>query len=245
MNLANRGIEANLGPHHADTFHNDLHPDLRADFILANPAFNMSDWGGERLPEDVRWKYGVPPVGNANFAWVEHMIHHLAQGGIAGFVLANGSMSSNQSGEGGVRRAIIDADLVDCMIALPGQLFYGTQIPACLWFLARTKKNGNFRDRRGQVLFVDARKLGRLVDRVHRDLTDEEIARIAATYHAWRRENDVRQRLATDARAERRDDAPVQRHEGGLEEVILEIPDHTGIGTGRCAPGARCAVDWS
>src|SRR2546427_4865723 len=188
MNLAIRGIEANLGPHHADTFHSDLHPDLRADFILANPAFNMSDWGGERLRENVRWKYGVPPVGNANFAWVAHMIHHLAPGGIAGFVLANGSMSSNVSGEGEIRKVIIEADLVDCMIALPGQLFYGTTIPACLWFLARTKKNGKFRDRRGQTLFIDARKLGHLIDRVHRELSDKEVSRIAATYHAWRGE---------------------------------------------------------
>jgi type I restriction enzyme M protein len=188
MNLAIRGIEANLGPHHADTFHNDLHPDLKADFILANPPFNMSDWGGERLREHVRWKYGAPPVGNANFAWVQHMIHHLAPGGIAGFVLANGSMSSNQSGEGEIRRAIIESDLVDCMIALPGQLFYGSPIPVCLWFLARSKKNGKFRDRRGQTLFIDARKLGRLVDRVHRELTDDEVARIAVTYHAWQGE---------------------------------------------------------
>src|SRR5438552_1641538 len=188
MNLAIRGIEANLGPNHADTFHNDMHPDLRADFILANPPFNMSDWGGERLRENVRWRYGVPPVGNANFAWVQHMIHHLAPGGIAGFVLANGSMSSNQMGEGEIRKAIIAADLVDCMIALPGQLFYGSPIPVCLWFLARSKKNGKFRDRRGQTLFIDTRKFGRLVDRVHRELTDEEVARIAATYHAWRGE---------------------------------------------------------
>jgi type I restriction enzyme M protein len=146
----------------------------------------MSDWGGERLREDVRWKHGAPPVGNASFAWVQHIIHHLAPNGIAGFVLANGSMSSNQSGEGEVRKNIIEADLVDCMIALPPQLFYGTQIPACLWFLARNKRNGKFRDRRGQTLFIDARKLGFLVDRVHRELSDEEITRIASTYHAWR-----------------------------------------------------------
>jgi type I restriction enzyme M protein len=186
MNLAIRGIDNNLGPHHADSFHRDLHKDLRADYILANPPFNSSDWGGERLREDVRWKYGVPPVGNANFAWVQHFIHHLAPSGIAGFVLANGSMSSNQSGEGEIRRAIIEADLVDCMVALPGQLFYSTQIPACLWFLARDKKNGRFRDRRGETLFIDARKMGVLIDRVHRELTAEEIARIAGTYHAWR-----------------------------------------------------------
>jgi type I restriction enzyme M protein len=188
MNLAIRGIDCNLGPHHADSFHNDLHKDLKPDFILANPPFNVSDWGGDRLREDRRWQHGTPPVGNANFAWVQHMIHHLAPSGIAGFVLANGSMSSNQSGEGDIRKAIIEADLVDCMIALPGQLFYTTQIPACLWFLARNKKNGKFRDRRGQTLFIDARKLGLLVDRTHRDLPDGEIARIAKTYHAWRGE---------------------------------------------------------
>jgi type I restriction enzyme M protein len=188
MNLALRGIEANLGPHHADTFRNDLHKDLRADFVLANPPFNMSDWGGENLKEDVRWKYGVPPEGNANFAWVQHIVHHIAPNGIAGFVLANGSMSSNQSGEGDIRQNLVEADLVDCMIALPGQLFYGTGIPACLWFLTKTKKNGKFADRRGKTLFIDARKLGALADRVHRDLTDEEITRIARVYHAWRGE---------------------------------------------------------
>ena len=140
------------------------------------------------MREDVRWKFGPPPKGNANFAWVQHMIHHLAPHGIAGFVLANGSMSSNQSGEGEIRRRIIEGDLVDCMVALPGQLFYTTQIPACLWFLARDKGNGKFRDRRGEVLFIDARKMGALVDRVHRELTDDETARIAQTYHAWRGE---------------------------------------------------------
>jgi len=186
MNLAIRGIDNNLGPEHADSFHRDLHKDLRADFILANPPFNSSDWGGERLREDVRWKYGIPPAGNANFAWVQHFIYHLAPSGIAGFVLANGSMSSNQSGEGEIRKNIIEADLVDCMVALPGQLFYSTQIPACLWFLARDRKNGRFRDRRGETLFIDARKMGVLIDRVHRELTAEDIARIAETYHAWR-----------------------------------------------------------
>ncbi len=166
MNLVIRKIDANLGSHNADTFHNDLHKDLRADYILANPPFNDSDWGGDRLREDARWKYGKPPVNNANFAWVEHFIHHLAPSGIAGFVLANGSMSSNQSGEGEIRKAIIEADLVDCMIAMPGQLFYSTPIPACLWFLARNKKNGKFRDRSRQTLFIDARKMGVLVDRL-------------------------------------------------------------------------------
>lgn len=191
MNLAIRGIESNLGPHNGDSFHNDFHKDLKADFILANPPFNISDWKGELLREDVRWKYGIPPVGNANFAWVQHMIHHLSPTGIAGFVLANGSMSSNSGGEGEIRKAIVEADLVDCMIALPGQLFYSTQIPACLWFLTRTKRNGKFRDHSGHTLFIDARKLGYLVDRTHRELSDEEISRIACTYHAWRGEQDT------------------------------------------------------
>jgi len=189
MNLAIRGIDGQIG--HGDTFHNDRHPDLKADFILANPPFNISDWGGERLRDDKRWQYGAPPAGNANFAWVQHIVHHLAPAGVAGFVLANGSMSSNQSGEGAIRKSMVEADLVDCMVALPGQLFYSTQIPACLWFLARDRKNGKFRDRRGQVLFIDARKLGRMVDRTHRELTDEDIARIAATYHAWRGEKEA------------------------------------------------------
>jgi type I restriction enzyme M protein len=185
MNLAIRGIEADLGPHDGDSFHNDLHKDLKADYILANPPFNMSDWGGERLQDDVRWKFGVPPASNANFAWVQHFIHHLAPNGIAGFVLANGSMSVGGV-EGEIRKRIIEADLVDCMVALPGQLFYSTQIPVCLWFIARNKRNSRFRDRRGQTLFIDARKMGVMVDRIHRELTDDDIARIAGTYHAWR-----------------------------------------------------------
>jgi len=188
MNLAIRGIEANLGTLNADSFHHDLHKDLKADYILANPPFNVSDWGGDRLRDDARWKYGKPPVGNANYAWVQHIVHHLAPHGLAGFVLANGSMSSNQSGEGEIRRALVEADLVDCMIALPGQLFYTTPIPACLWFLTRSKASGKFRDRRGETLFIDARKVGHLIDRTRRDLADDETARIARTYHAWRGE---------------------------------------------------------
>jgi len=184
MNLAIRGIDAQIA--HGDTFHNDRHPDLKADYVLANPPFNDSDWRGELLRDDKRWVYGAPPAGNANFAWVQHFIHHLAPTGIAGFVLANGSMSTNQSGEGEIRKAIIEADLVDCMVALPGQLFYSTQIPVCLWFLARDRRNGSFRDRRGETLFIDARKMGTLVDRTHRELTDEDVATIAGTYHAWR-----------------------------------------------------------
>ena len=186
MNLAIRGITSDLGKENADSFHRDLHPDLKADFILANPPFNMSDWGGDRLREDKRWKYGVPPVGNANYAWVQHFIHHLAPNGTAGFVLANGSMSSNTSGEGEIRKAIIEADLVDCMVALPGQLFFSTPIPVCLWFVTRNKNDGKLRNRKGETLFIDARKLGTLIDRVHRDLTEEDIAMIADIYHAWK-----------------------------------------------------------
>ena len=189
MNLAIRGIEADFGPEHADTFRRDLHPDLRADYVIANPPFNDSDWF--RKDDDVRWQYGVPPKGNANFAWVQHFLHHLAPQGLAGFVLANGSMSSNQSGEGEIRRALIEADLVDCMVALPGQLFYSTQIPVCLWFLTKSKAADGlrgFRDRRGHTLFIDARKLGRMISRVQRELADEDIARIAATVAAWRGE---------------------------------------------------------
>ena len=191
MNLAIRGIEGNLGKEHADSFHRDLHPDLKADFVLANPPFNDSDWRGDQLKEDQRWKYGIPPAGNANYAWVQHFVYHLAPTGIAGFVLANGSMSTNQSGEGEIRKAMIEADLIDCMVALPGQLFYSTQIPVCLWFVARSKKNGQFRDRRGETLFIDARKLGTMKDRVHRELTDEDIQKIADTYHAWRGDKNV------------------------------------------------------
>ncbi len=199
MNLALRGIEADLGREHADSFHRDLHPDLRADYVLANPPFNDSDWRGDQLRDDKRWQYGVPPASNANFAWVQHFLHHLAPTGTAGFVLANGSMSSNTSGEGEIRRAIVQADLVDCMVALPGQLFYSTQIPVCLWFLSRDKRGGgprHLRDRRGEVLFIDARSLGTLTDRTHRELTDADIARIAGAYHAWRGDKETPQPYA-------------------------------------------------
>lgn len=190
MNLAVRGIDSDIRWNNEGSFHKDELRDLKADYILANPPFNISDWGGDRLREDVRWKFGVPPVGNANYAWLQHIYHHLAPNGTAGVVLANGSMSSNQSGEGDIRKAMLEADAVDCMVALPGQLFYSTQIPACLWFLARNKNPGKgLRDRRGQVLFIDARKLGVLVDRTRRELTDEEVQKIADTYHAWRGED--------------------------------------------------------
>jgi len=184
MNLAIRGIEADFGPEHADTFRRDLHKDLKAQFVFSNPPFNDSDW--HRVEDDVRWRFGVPPKGNANFAWVQHFVHHLAPDGYAGFVLANGSMSSNQSGEDDIRRALIEADLVDCMVALPGQLFYSTQISVCLWFLTKNKHDGKRRDRRQQTLFVDARKLGALIDRVHRELTEMDINKVVSTYHSWR-----------------------------------------------------------
>ena len=184
MNLAIRGIHGQI--EHGDTFHNDRHPDLKADFILANPPFNVSDWGGDRLRDDPRWQFGRPPAGNANFAWVQHMVHHLSLSGTAGFVLANGSMTSAQSNEGEIRKNLLEADLVDCMVALPGQLFRSTQIPVCLWFLARSRRSGKFRDRRGETLFIDARDMGSLVDRTHRELSEDEIGKIADTYHAWR-----------------------------------------------------------
>ena len=176
MNLAIRGIEGQV--EYGDSFRNDRHPDLKADYILANPPFNVKEWQRDQLQDDKRWAYGMPPAGNANFAWIQHFHHHLSPRGIAGFALANGSMSSSQSGEGEIRKKIIEDDLVDCIIALPGQLFRSTQIPACLWFLRRGR-----RQRRGETLFIDARRLGHMADRTHRDLSIEDIA---GTYHAWR-----------------------------------------------------------
>ena len=184
MNLAIRGIYGGQIAY-GDSFHNDKHPDLKADYILANPPFNVSKWGGERLRDDQRWVYGIPPKGNANFAWVQHMVHHLAPSGTAGFVLANGSMTSNRSGEGEIRKKLVEADLVDCMVAMPGQLFYSTQIPACLWFLSRDRIRRSSRQRR-KVLFIDIRKMGSMLDKTHRELTDDDIGRIARTYRAWR-----------------------------------------------------------
>jgi type I restriction enzyme M protein len=186
MNLAVRGIDADIRWNNEGSFHKDELKDLRFDYILANPPFNISDWGGERLREDARWTYGVPPASNANFGWLQHILWHLAPNGTAGVVLANGSMASGQNGEDVIRRAMVEADVVDCMVALPGQLFYSTQIPACLWFLARSKKLAKLRDRRGEVLLVDAQKLGTLVDRTRREFSDEDVAKIANAYHAWR-----------------------------------------------------------
>jgi len=205
MNLAIRGIDGSI--QWGDSFLDDKHKDLRADYLLANPPFNMEDWGFSRVQNDVRWKFGTPPQagarkqndgttvtvdgGNANFAWIQHFIHHLAPAGMTGFVMANGSMSTNTNNELAIRTGIIEADLVDCIIALPGQLFYTTQIPVCLWFLTRSKKANaqhGLRAREGETLFIDARKLGTLTDRVHRELTEQDIERIAGTYHAWREE---------------------------------------------------------
>ena len=184
-----RGIDADIRWNNEGSFHNDELKDLRFDYILANPPFNISDWGGERLREDARWTYGVPPAGNANYAWLQHILGHLAPNGTAGVVLATGSTSSVQNGEDAIRRAMIDGDVIDCIIALPAQLFYSTPISPCLWFLATNKNPGRkWRDRRGQVLFIDARRLGYLVDRTRRELLDAEISKLADTYHAWRGE---------------------------------------------------------
>ena len=192
MNLALRGIDANLGPQWGDTFANDLHPDLRADFVLANPPFNISEWS--RKEDDQRWKYGVPPTGNANFAWIQHMLHHLSPTGTMATVLANGSLSSSNSGEGEIRKQLIEEDLVDCIVAMPGQLFFTTAIPVCLWFLTKAKsdrkvKSGRAqRNRKGEILFIDARQLGHMIDRKVKELSDEDLKRISETYHAWRGE---------------------------------------------------------
>lgn len=184
MNLAIRGLEANLGQHNADTFHDDLHKTLKANYILANPPFNVSDWGGERLQDDIRWKYGIPPAGNANYAWLEHMIHHLnPAGGVAGTVLANGSLSTQQTSEAEIRKNLINSDIVECIVSMPSQLFYSVTIPVSLWIL-RKGKEGNSR---GKVLFIDARNLGYMADRKVRELSEEDIGVIANTYNNWRK----------------------------------------------------------
>lgn len=210
MNLAIRGIDGQVA--HADAFCDDPYPDLQADFVMANPPFDTSDWGGQLLQDDVRWKYGVPPKDNANFAWLQHAVHHLAPGGTAGLVLANGSMSSSQSDESGIRKNLVESDLVDCMVALPGQLFHSTQIPACLWLLSRSRDGGELdkhRDRRGEILFIDARRIGEMEDRAHRRLADGDVTRIAYVYHTWR----------GDAGAEKYADVPGFCKSISLEEV--------------------------
>jgi len=195
MNLAVRGLSANLGEVPADTFFKDQHPDLKADYIMANPPFNLKDWRGpDELVHDGRWNgYETPPTGNANYAWILHMVSKLSENGVAGFVLANGSMSTNIKSEGEIRQKLVENDLVDCMIALPGQLFYTTQIPVCLWFLTKNKKEDGergYRNREGETLFIDARKIGSMISRTQKELTDEDIAKIANTYHAWRNNPD-------------------------------------------------------
>ena len=228
MNLALRGIEADFGPKSADSFTEDLHPDLRADFIIANPPFNVSDWWDAKLENDPRWKYGVPPQGNANFAWVQHFIYHLSPRGTAGFVLANGSLSSKTSGEGEIRRKLVEADLVDCIVALPEKLFFNTGIPVALWFVSKDRHGNGHRKREGEVLFIDARKLGTMVSRKLRELTEEDIAKIAGTYHSWR------------------------NHDGGYEDVagfakaasLEEIAKHDFVLTpGRYVGAAEAEAD--
>ncbi len=191
MNMVIRGLDFNFGKEPANSFTNDQHPDLRADFIMANPPFNMKEWDSGVSDDDPRWQYGKPPTGNANFAWLQHMLYHLAPSGSMGLLLANGSMSSNTNNEGAIRKALVENDLVECMVALPGQLFTNTQIPACIWFLTRSKKERNgFRDRSGEVLFIDARNLGYMKDRVLRDFKKEDIEKIAGTFHAWRKDEE-------------------------------------------------------
>jgi type I restriction enzyme M protein len=186
MNLALRGIRADLGERHGDTFRNDLHPTLKADFVLANPPFNARDWGADRLGGDERWRFGSPPRNSANYAWIQHIFSHLKPNGLAGCVLANGSLSSDQAGEGQLRRRMVDADIVECIVALPSQLFYGTQIPACLWFISPDKTRAGARALAGETLFIDARSRGRLVDRVHAELSADDVTEIAETYDRWR-----------------------------------------------------------
>lgn len=186
MNLAIRGIDGNLGAHNADTFHNDLHKGLKADYIMANPPFNIKSWGGDRLKDDMRWQYGTPPEGNANYAWIQHMISKLAPAGTAGFVLANGSMSSNTNNEGEIRKNLIEADRVECIVTLPGQLFYSTQIPVCIWFVSKDKSKTGKRERNNEILFIDARKLGFMADRTHKEFSDEDIKKITHAFHTWR-----------------------------------------------------------
>jgi type I restriction enzyme M protein len=201
MNAALRGIEADLGERSADSFTEDLHPDLRADYVIANPPFNISDWWNAKLADDPRWKYGTPPQGNANFAWVQHFVYHLSPRGTAGFVLANGSLSSKTGGEGEIRERLVQADLVDCIVAMPTNLFFNTTIPVSLWFVSKDRHGGGHRKRQGEVLFIDARKLGTMVSRKLRELDDSDVAQIADTYHSWRNHGGGYEDVAGFARA--------------------------------------------
>lgn len=210
MNLALRGIEADLGDRSADSFTQDLHPDLRADFVIANPPFNVSNWWDAKLQDDPRWKYGSPPAGNANFAWVQHFVYHLSPNGTAGFVLANGSLSSKSGGEGEIRRKLIEAELVDCVVAMPEKLFYNTGIGVSLWFASKDRNGNGHRRREGEILFIDARKLGRMESRRLRVLEDEDIAKIAGTYHSWRNHGGAYEDLAGFCRAANREEVAAQ-----------------------------------
>lgn len=211
MNLALRGIEADLGDRSADSFTQDLHPDLRADFVLANPPFNVSNWWEAKLQDDPRWKYGTPPKGNANFAWVQHFIHHLAPQGTAGFVLANGSLSTQSSGEGAIRRKLVEDDLVDCIVSMPSNLFFNTPIPVSLWFVSKDRHGNGHRKRQGEVLFIDARRLGRMQTRRLRVLDDADIAKVANAYHAWRNHDGAYEDIAGFCKAASGDE--IAQHE--------------------------------
>lgn len=231
MNLAIRGLDGNIGQHQADTFHDDLHKTLKADYVLANPPFNISDWGGNKLTEDVRWKYGVPPEGNANYAWLEHIVYHLAPNGVAGVVLANGALSSNTSNEGVIRKNLVDAKLVDAIVALPDKLFYSTGIPVSLWILNRNKiDNPKFRKREDEILFIDARNLGTMVDRKHRELSVEDIKKIADCYHNYRNLNGQYEDIKGFCKAAKLDE--VREHEYVLTPgryVGIEEQEDDGI----------------
>lgn len=231
MNMALRGIEADFGPKSADSFTEDLHPDLRADYIIANPPFNVSDWWDAKLSNDPRWKYGVPPQGNANFAWVQHFIYHLSPRGTAGFVLANGSLSSKTGGEGDIRRKLVESDLIDCIVALPDKLFFNTGIPVALWFVSKDRHGNGHRKRLGEVLFIDARKLGTMVSRKLRELTEEDIAQIAETYHSWRNHDGVYEDVAGFAKAANLEEIAEQdfvltpgRYVGNIEAEVDDEP---------------------
>lgn len=231
MNLAIRGLDGNIGPHQADTFHDDLHKTLKADYVLANPPFNISDWGGNKLTEDVRWKYGVPPEGNANYAWLEHIVYHLAPNGVAGVVLANGALSSNTSNEGVIRKNLVDAKIVDAIVALPDKLFYSTGISVSLWILNRNKiDNPKFRQRADEILFIDARNLGNMVDRRHRELSEGDIKKIADTYHNYRNLNGQYEDIQGFCKAAKLDE--VREHEYVLTPgryVGIEEQEDDGI----------------
>ena len=216
MNLAVRGIDADIRWNNEGSFHKDELPDLKADFILANPPFNVSDWGGIRLREDLRWRYGIPPIGNANFAWLQHIHHHLAPLGGAGVVLANGSLTSNQSNEGDIRRELVKNDAISCIVSLPNQLFYSTQIPASLWFLVRSKRYNSANSRTGQILMIDARSMGKLVDRTRRELSEGEVAKIAECYKAWKQSDSANTYRDVPGFCKSVTISEVERHRGAL-----------------------------